>query len=65
MRFIFFRLLAFTGVRKGEALALQWTDIDFNAKKLTIDKTVSVDLDGNTIVQEPKTEASNRSVLSV
>ena len=29
-----FRLLAFTGFRKGEALALQWKDIDFTAVTL-------------------------------
>lgn len=34
------RLLAFTGMRIGEAMALTWEDIDFEAKILTIDKAV-------------------------
>ena len=29
----FFRLLAFTGCRRGEALALTWGDINFQVKK--------------------------------
>lgn len=64
MRFVFFRVLAFTGVRKGEALGLQWEDIDFKNKKMSINKTVSVDLDGNTVTQEPKTDSSKR-VISI
>ncbi|EGO8312104.1 site-specific integrase [Enterococcus faecalis] len=56
----FFRLLAFTGMRKSEALALQWQDIDFFNHKLTIGKTLAVDENGQIIVQEPKTKSSQR-----
>lgn len=31
---LFFRLLAMTGVRIGEAIELRWRDIDFGAKRL-------------------------------
>ncbi|SLM97459.1 Integrase [Brachybacterium faecium] len=34
--YAFFRLLAFTGMRKSEALALQWEDVDFFNKTLRI-----------------------------
>ncbi|MFC6464990.1 tyrosine-type recombinase/integrase [Marinilactibacillus sp. GCM10026970] len=34
------RLLAFTGIRMGEAMALTWNDIDFENKTLTIDKAI-------------------------
>ncbi|WP_028125169.1 site-specific integrase [Eremococcus coleocola] len=60
----FFRILAFTGMRKGEALALTWGDIDFNAKTITVSKGVSLDEAGNPIITTPKTKNSMR-VLSV
>lgn len=59
---IFFRLLAFTGARKSEVLALQWEDIDFNAKTLDITKTVSLDESEHPIVTTPKTKKSIRKI---
>ncbi|MGM0200234.1 tyrosine-type recombinase/integrase [Enterococcus sp. AZ149] len=56
----FFRLLAFTGMRKSEALSLQWRDIDLFNQKLTIGKTLALDEDGKIIIQEPKTKSSQR-----
>mgnify|MGYP000854251046 CR=1 FL=1 len=32
-------LMAYTGLRQGEALALKWYDIDFENKKITVNKT--------------------------
>lgn len=62
MRLTFFRVLAFTGMRKGEVLALQWEDIDFKKKYLSITKTVSRDVDGNRVINSPKTRASIRDI---
>ena len=42
---VFFKLLTETGLRKGEAAALQWTDINF--KELTIDINKSLDFQPN------------------
>ena len=36
--FAFFRLLAYSGARRGEILALRWTDIDFEKGTLSISK---------------------------
>lgn len=36
----FFRILAFTGLRRGEALALTWDDLDAKNKLLTVNKAV-------------------------
>lgn len=36
----FFRLLAFTGLRRGEALALTWDDLDTKQGLLTVNKAV-------------------------
>jgi integrase len=37
--FAFFRLISYTGARRGEVLALRWSDIEFNKKTLSISKT--------------------------
>ncbi len=36
--FAFFRLLAYTGARRGEILALRWSDLDFDKGMLSISK---------------------------
>lgn len=60
--FTFFRVLAFVGLRKGEAQALLWDDIDFVAKTITVTKTLAELQSGKPIIQEAKTESSNRVV---
>ncbi|WP_270290171.1 site-specific integrase [Enterococcus casseliflavus] len=57
-----FRLLAFTGIRKGEALALTWQDIDFENKILTINKTIARNTKNELVTNQPKTETSNREI---
>lgn len=52
-----FSLLAYTGIRKGEALAMTWNDIDLKNSVINIDKTR--DEYG---VREPKTPSSVRKV---
>lgn len=37
---IFFKVLIETGMRKGEAAALQWSDIDFKNMTININKTL-------------------------
>ncbi|WP_342573754.1 site-specific integrase [Solibacillus sp. FSL K6-1781] len=39
-RYVLYSLLCSTGLRIGEALALEWKDIDFATKMLTVNKTV-------------------------
>lgn len=58
----FFRLLAFTGARKSEVLALKWKDVDFKNRELIISKTLSIDENSRVIVQTPKTASSNRTL---
>lgn len=55
---IMFELLFFTGIRKGELLALTWNDIDFVNKTISINKTIT----RNHIIQPPKTKSSNRVI---
>lgn len=54
-----FRLLAFSGMRCGECLALTWSDVDFTAGTISINKTVSNGEHG-LMIQPPKTKAGKR-----
>lgn len=57
--FPFFAL--YSGMRKGEILALQWKDIDFENDLINVYKSISHD--GNRpIVKAPKTEESKRII---
>lgn len=50
-----------SGLRRGEALALQWGDIDFGNKLIKVRKSLT--FDGNhSYTKEPKTKAGNRDV---
>lgn len=57
----FFLLLLGTGLRRGEALALSWTDVDLDAGHLRVRGTLSR-VDGNLTVTEPKTKKSVRTL---
>ncbi|MGM0295545.1 tyrosine-type recombinase/integrase [Enterococcus sp. AZ034] len=58
---VYFRLLAFTGMRKGESLALKWSDIDLEKQTLYINKAVSRSATG-LYIQTPKTPSSIRRI---
>ncbi|MCP3033146.1 site-specific integrase [Halobacillus sp. A1] len=61
MAYTMFRLLAFTGARKGELCALHWSDVDFNHKKISLKKTL-IHTSGQKQLQTSKTKASRRMV---
>lgn len=50
-----FRLLAFSGMRKGEALALTWRDINFNDNEIRINKALARGKDNQLYVKSTKT----------
>ena len=56
-----FRLLSFTGIRVGEALALNWNDIDLKKQVVNINKTTAISTNGLTI-NDPKTPNSIRKI---
>lgn len=56
-------LMSYTGLRQGEALALKWSDIDFENKRITVNKT-AVRIEGKQSLQTPKTKNSKR-VISI
>lgn len=50
-----FRLLAFSGMRKGEALALTWNDLNFTTNELRINKALSRGKNNQLYVKSTKT----------
>jgi integrase len=61
-KYTMFRTLAYTGARKGELLALTWSDINLSESTLRINKTVTQGLGGKLIVQAPKSQAGRRTI---
>ena len=56
-----FILLYSTGMRSGEALALYWSDIDFETGNISITKTVNTKM-GKVLILPPKTKSSIRTI---
>lgn len=57
MYYALFMTLYYSGLRKGELLALTWGDIDFSENIINVDKT-----EYNRIVTTPKTKSSIRKI---
>lgn len=60
--YTYFRLLAYSGARKSELLALKWSDIDFDTSTLNINKTLTKGLNNKIIVQPTKTVNGRRVI---
>lgn len=63
IQYTLFYLLAYTGLRIGEAVALTWADIDFNSKSLTVSKTITKNQNSKEVIGTPKTKTSNRTIF--
>ena len=60
--YVYHRLAIFTGARRGELLALKWTDIDFVNNTITINKSLSKNKEGGYSIMPPKTKSSKRTI---
>lgn len=59
----FFETLYYCGLRKGEANALTWKDINFESKTITINKNLTQKIKGEKYIILPtKTKGSNRTL---
>lgn len=58
----FFRLLAYTGMRRGEILALEWSAVDLDARTVTIRQAMTTDADGQITIGTPKSRTSCRTL---
>ena len=59
-----FRIAAYTGVRSGELIALNWKDVDFNKKTISISKTIVYDpVLKKRLITPPKTSTSIRTIF--
>jgi integrase len=57
----FMRVVTATGMRRGEACALRWSDVDFERATVVVDESI-VAAAGGAIVKAPKTRASIRKL---
>lgn len=59
----FIALLLCTGMRLGEVVALDWSDIDYVNNVIHVTKTMTTDADGKTIIGDsPKSESGKRDI---
>ena len=60
---IFYQIAIFCGLRRGESIALLWSDIDFEAKTMSITKSTSI-VKGKAVTKSTKTKSSVRTISS-
>ncbi len=54
-------IMLYAGLRRGEAMALEWTDIDFKNRMIKVTKSCSV-LKNKNIIKKPKTKSGIRDI---
>ena len=57
-----FYLELVSGLRKGELVALLWSDLDIENQTITVNKQATHDEHGNIVITRPKTETSVRQI---
>jgi integrase len=60
---LFFLGAMFGGFRRGELLALEWSDVDFDNNTISVRKSIPITIDGKAVIKTPKTKSSERVVV--
>lgn len=60
--YTYHRLSIYTGARRGELLALKWSDINFTKHTIRINKSLSRNEENTYSLMPPKTKSSNRTI---
>jgi integrase len=60
--YVYFATLLYTGLRRGELLALRWRNMDLESATLTVVETAYKLGNGTYVIKEPKTPQSRRTV---
>ena len=58
---LFFLLAIFGGMRRGEIIALEWSDLDYSSNTVSITKSTGI-VDGKPLTKAPKTNSSVRTI---
>lgn len=61
-KYALFRVLAFTGIRRAECLALTWDDFNAQKKTLSINKTLAQGIKGKLRINNTKTKKGTRDI---
>lgn len=61
-QFVVAHLAIYTGLRRSEVCGLRWSDVDLEARRLTVVRTLVETSRHGVVVSEPKTRGSRRSV---
>ncbi len=59
----FFYVEVMTGLRRGDICGLKWSDIDFGANKLRVQRSVSKKKGGGIVIGETKTNTGTRNII--
>lgn len=62
-QFAYFRTMAYSGMRRGESICLQWSDINFETNYISVTKTLVYSSENHRYETHPTKNSLNRSLI--